>query len=195
MGVVNRLWNGTRQQDEPVAALNEGAAFGPRPLSLAAQNVLLACHGSEGAMHAASTVIASLAPGARLHQCVVVPEFWQHMSGDGWRINASTEGLFCDYLEGQIERETLEVLRNVHASATARGILYSAASCCGDPARSLIAAAAVGDYDLVVIGAPRPKRVGGLRSRMDVEALMRGLSIPLLVIPNPLASTGGRDDR
>lgn len=187
MGVVNRLWNGTRQQDGAAVTPSEGAAFGPRPLPLAAQSVLLACHGSEGAMHAASTVIASLAPGARLHQCVVVPEFWQHMSGDGWRINASTEGLFCDYLEGQIERETLDVLERVHAQAVARGIAYSASSCCGDPARSLIAAAAAGTYDLVVIGAPRPKGMRGLRSRMDVETLMRGLQVPLVVVPHPKA--------
>lgn len=189
MGLLDRL----RVGQVPNAAPRPRAK--PQQLALKANSVLLGCHGTEGAMHAADVVIAGLVEGARLHQLLVVPELWRHMTGDGWRINASTEGLFCDYLEGQIERETLEVLRNVHASATARGILYSAASCCGDPARSLIAAAAVGDYDLVVIGAPRPKRVGGLRSRMDVEALMRGLSIPLLVIPNPLASAGGPDDR
>lgn len=187
MGLVDRLRNGTRQQRGLAATLDEDAAVEPCHLPLAAQSVLLACHGSIGAMHAARAVIASLAPGARLHQWVVVPEFWQHMSGDGWRINASTEGLFCDYLEGQIERETLDVLESVHAQAAARGIAYSASSCCGEPARALIAAAAAGNYDLVVIGAPRPKGMRGLRSRMDVEALMRGLQVPLVVVPHPMA--------
>ena len=187
MGLVDRLWNGTRQQHCVAASPDENAAGGLHGLPLAAHSVLLACHGSDGAMHAARSVIASLAPGARLHQCIVVPEFWQHMSGDGWRINASTEGLFCDYLEGQIERETLEVLERVHAMAAARGIAYSASSCCGDPARTLIMATEAGDYDLVVIGAPRPRGMRGLRSRMDVEALMRGLQVPLFVVPYPRA--------
>lgn len=187
MGLVDRLRNGTRQQRGPAAAHDEDAAAVPHRLPLAAQSVLLACHGSDGAMHAARMAIQSLAPGARLHQLVVVPEFWRHMSGDGWRINASTEGIFCDYLEGQIERETLDVLERVHGETANRGIAYSASSCCGDPAQALITAAAAGDYDVVVIGAPRPKGARGLRSRMDVEALMRGLMVPLVVVPYPRA--------
>ena len=56
------------------------------------------------------------------------PEFWQSITGDGWRINASTEHQFCDYLEAQIEREILDHLVRVNAQARARGILYSAGS-------------------------------------------------------------------
>jgi hypothetical protein len=39
--------------------------------------------------------------------------------------------------------------------------------------------------DLVVIGAPRPAGSRGLRSRMQVETLMRGLAAPLLIVPHP----------
>jgi nucleotide-binding universal stress UspA family protein len=188
MGLLDRLRPGTVPSEAPRPAADA-------PLPLSARSVLVACHGSDGAMHAAAAAISGLAPGARLHQLVVVPELWRHMTGDGWRINASTEGLFCDYLEGQIERETLEILERVHALATARSIAYSAASCCGDPARSVVAAASIGDYDLVVIGAPRPKGVRGLRSRMDVETLMRGLRVPLVVVPHPETPSVGRDGR
>ncbi|MEW5965253.1 MAG: universal stress protein [Pseudomonadota bacterium] len=188
MGLLDRLRPGMVPDEVPRPAA--GAS-----LPLAARSVLVACHGSAGAMRAAEAVVSGLAPGARLHQLVVVPELWRHMSGDGWRINASTEGLFCDYLEGQIERETLEVLERVHALAAARSIAYSAASCCGDPARSVIAAANAGDYDLVVVGAPRPRGVRGLRSRMDVETLMRGLRVPLVVVPHPQTPSAKRDGR
>lgn len=189
-GIVDRL-----RPDRLPPTASGPAATPPPPLALAARSVLLACHGSDGAMRAAETVIAGLPSGARLHQLVVVPELWRHMTGDGWRINASTEGLFCDYLEGQIERETLDILRRVHAMAAARAIAYSAASCCGDPARSVIAAARSGAYDLVVVGAPRPKGVRGLRSRMDIEALMRGLTVPLVVVPHPDAPAERADGR
>lgn len=165
------------------------------PLAVAARNVLLAAHGSDGARAAATAIMAALAPGAHLHHLLVVPELFRHMSGDGWRINASTEHLFCDYLEQQIERETLEVLRGVHADAERHGIVYAATSCCGDPARCLIEVAEAGAYDLVVIGSPRPKGTPGLRSRMDMDALMRGLSIPLVVIPHPLGTAGRREGR
>src|SRR5690606_14277292 len=138
MGLFDRLRPGAVPDEVPRPAVGIS-------LPLAARSVLLACHGSDGAIHAAEVAIAGLAAGARVHQLLVVPELWRHMTGDGWRINASTEGLFCDYLEGQIERETLEILERVHALATARSIAYSAASCCGDPARSLIAAASAGE--------------------------------------------------
>jgi nucleotide-binding universal stress UspA family protein len=39
--------------------------------------------------------------------------------------------------------------------------------------------------DLVVIGSPRPTGVRGLRSRMQLEALVRGLAVPLLIVPHP----------
>jgi hypothetical protein len=36
-----------------------------------------------------------------------------------------------------------------------------------------------------VIGSPRPPRVRGLRSRMQLETLVRPLAAPLLVVPYP----------
>jgi len=188
MGLLDKVWRGSEAHRAPVP---------PRVsrLVVEARSVLLASHGSEGGAAATSAVIAALKPGARLHQLLVVPDLFRHMSGDGWRINASTEHLFCDYLEDQIERETLDILRGVHAAASARGIVYSASSCCGDPARCLIETASAGDYDLVVIGAPRPKGVPGLRSRMDLDALARGLPLPLVVVPHPRALPNRRDGR
>jgi hypothetical protein len=109
------------------------------------------------------------------------------MTGDGWRINAATEHEFCDYLESQIERETLAYLRLVARVAARRGIVYSASSECGPLVACLAATAAAGDYQAVVIGSPRPRGISGLRSRLDVDKLMRVLGIPLIVIPHPAA--------
>ena len=39
--------------------------------------------------------------------------------------------------------------------------------------------------DLVVIGAPRPPGVPGLRSRMRVAKLVGALEVALVVIPQP----------
>lgn len=160
---------------------------------LKAGSVLLASHGSDGARAAEAAALALLPSGGRLHQLVVVPELWQGMSGDGWRINASTENEFCDYLEAEIERETLAELRRVAAEASRRGIVYSAASECG-PLEDCVVAASCGEYDAVVIGAPRPRWLGGLRSRMRLDKLARRLTVPLIIVPHPGAS-GRRSGR
>lgn len=169
---------------------NQAAANKPRPgmqrrSPLQAASVLLASNGTGGGRAAEEAALQAVADGGRLHHLVIVPEFWQSISGDGWRINASTEHLFCDYLEGQIERETLEHLNRVNAAARARGISYSAGSKYGPLEDCLIATAGEGEYDLVVIGAPRPKGWPGLRSRIDLNKLARGLRVPLVVIPHP----------
>jgi nucleotide-binding universal stress UspA family protein len=188
MGLLDRVRRGSVAHGAPVPAAIAR-------LAVDARSVLLASHGSEGGAAAADAIVAALAPGAHLHQLLVVPELFRHMSGDGWRINASTEHLFCDYLEDQIERETLDILKGVHAAAAARGIVYSASSCCGDPARCLIETASAANYDLVVMGSPRPKGMPGLRSRMNMDVLMRGLSIPLVIVPHPRATPNGRNGR
>lgn len=148
-----------------------------------AASVLLASHDTNGARAAETAALDAVVAGGHLHHLVIVPEFWRHMSGDGWRINASTEHAFCDYLEGQIEREILAHVSRVHELARARAIDYSARSEAGPLAETLVRVANAGGYDLVVIGAPRPKGRPGLRSRMCLDTLARGLRVPLAVIP------------
>ena len=155
---------------------------------LRASSVLLASHDTEGSRAAERAALDAVIEGGRLHHLVIVPQFWQSITGDGWRINASTEHQFCDYLEAQIEREILEHLVRVNAQARARNIHYSAGSKHGRLEDCLIAASEEANFDLVVIGAPRPKRRTGLRSRIDLDRLARGLRIPLVVVPHPGAS-------
>jgi nucleotide-binding universal stress UspA family protein len=155
---------------------------------LRASSVLLASHDTEGSRAAERAALDAVIEGGRLHHLVIVPQFWQSITGDGWRINASTEHQFCDYLEAQIEREILEHLVRVDAQTRGRKIHYTAGSKHGRLEDCLIAASQEGDFELVVIGAPRPKGRTGLRSRIDLDRLTRSLRIPLVVVPHPGAS-------
>lgn len=152
---------------------------------LRANNILLASHDTEGSRAAEQVALDAVMEGGRLHHLVIVPEFWQSITGDGWRINASTEHAFCDYLEAQIEREIMEHLVRVNREAQSRQIQYSAGSKHGDLEACLIATAEESDFDLVIIGAHRPKGHLGLRSRIDFAKLTRGLRVPLVVVPHP----------
>jgi hypothetical protein len=132
----------------------------PRPASqrqspLRAHSVLLASHDTEGSRAAERAALDAVIEGGRLHHLVIVPQFWQSITGDGWRINASTEHAFCDYVEAQIEREILAHLTRVHETARSRGIHYSASS------------------------------RHGLRSRINLDKLAARLRVPLVVIPHP----------
>jgi hypothetical protein len=156
-----------------------------RQMPLRARSVLLASHDTAGSRAAERAALDTLLEGGRLHHLVIVPEFWQSITGDGWRINASTEHAFCGYLEATIESEILTHLARVNGEARSRGIQYSAASKHGRLETCLIEAAGGQDFDLVVIGAPRPRGHAGLRSRINLDKLARGLSVPLVIIPHP----------
>jgi nucleotide-binding universal stress UspA family protein len=146
-------------------------------------NVLLASHGSAGARAAERLALA--AAGARLTHLVVVPDFWKGMMGDDWLNNASTRDIYARHVESQLQREIDEDVRRVRALAAARGLQFVHRVALGKPAECLLACAADVNPDLVVIGAPRPPGVQGLRSRMHLDTLVRGLAAPLLVVPYP----------
>lgn len=113
--------------------------------------------------------------------CLVVPELWAGMQGDDWLNDASTRDSFAHYVEQLLEKDAKRELAAVEARCRERGLAYKAAVRFGDPAECAIAIAAEERADLVVIGPPRPKRVLGLRSRMDLERLVRDLACPLLI--------------
>ena len=149
------------------------------------RRVLVASHGTDGARAAERAALARLKPGQHLCQLVIVPELWRSMSGDGWRINASTEHEFCDYLEGQIEREVRAEVERLARLAGSHGVVFSARSEHGTLEECLIAETLRVAYDLVVLGSPRPAGQPGLRSRMRLDRLVSRLAVPLMVIPHP----------
>ena len=125
------------------------------------------------------------APGARLSQLVVVPDFWKGMMGDDWLNNASTRDAYGRHVEQQLEREIEVEVARVRQRASESGLRYERRVVLGKPAECLLEAAAMLKPDLVVIGSPRPARTRGLRSRMHLETLVRALAVPLLIVPHP----------
>jgi nucleotide-binding universal stress UspA family protein len=147
--------------------------------------ILLASHGTPGACAAEKVAIDLCAPNGRVHHLVVVPDFWKDMLGDDWLNNATVHVRFGRYVESQLEREIAEHGAQVEEEAKRRGLAYSCEARLGRPAECVAAAAAAGEYDLVVVGSPRPKGTPGYRSRLAVEALVKSLKTPLLVVPYP----------
>ncbi|MFY9315222.1 MAG: universal stress protein [Burkholderiales bacterium] len=148
-------------------------------------HILLASHGTPGARAAERLALGLAASGARLSQLVVVPDFWQGMMGDDWLNNASTRDAYGRHIERQLEREIEEEVARVRAQAQERGLRYERRIVLGKPAECLLEAAALLKPALVVIGSPRPAGARGLRSRMQLETLVRGLAVPLLIAPYP----------
>jgi nucleotide-binding universal stress UspA family protein len=149
------------------------------------KTILLAHHGTEGAELAEQLAFRLAEPGTRLVQLLVVPDLWAGMQGDDWLNNASTRDDFGRYVEQMLEAEAAEQIRAVRAHSVERGLAFEALLRVGDPSECLLEAARETGVDLVLIGPPRPKGMAGLRSRMDLDKLTRGLRVPLLVASRP----------
>jgi len=147
--------------------------------------IVLASHGTPGAQAAERAALALCARGASLSQLVVVPDFWKGMMGDDWLNNASTREDYGRHVERQLEAEIAVQVERVRAQALALGLSYRCSTVLGKPAECLLAYCRERVPELVVIGAPRPPGVTGLRSRMHLETLARALAAPLLIVPRP----------
>jgi nucleotide-binding universal stress UspA family protein len=145
------------------------------------KTLLLAHHGTAGALLAERLAYRIAAPGTRLVHLLVVPDFWAGMQGDDWLNNASTRDDFGRHVEKLLEAEAAGQIRDLAARCAEHGLAYESRLRVGDPADCLVRVAGEMDAELVVIGPPRPKGVPGYRSRMDLEKLARGLAIPFLV--------------
>jgi nucleotide-binding universal stress UspA family protein len=107
------------------------------------------------------------------------------MMGDDWLNNVRTRIAFGEYLERELGREIAEHVDRLARQSAASGIRYHSEVRQGDPADCLLAFCSTVPCELIVIGAPRPKGAPGLRSRLEIEPLMRALSAPLMVAPHP----------
>ncbi len=149
---------------------------------MAPATLLLCHHGTAGAARAEALAYELASPGASaVVHCLVVPDLWDGMQGDDWLNNASTRDTFARYVEGVLERDARAQLEGVAARCAERGLSYRSVLRVGDPATCAVAVAREVAADIVVIGPPRPKGETGLRSRMELETLVRGLLCPLLV--------------
>lgn len=152
---------------------------------MSTNNVLLASHGTDGAQAAEQMAIQLCEKGAKIHHLVVVPEFWEGMTGDDWLNNGSTRNQFRRYLESELEQEVAEHCERVCNTAEQHDITYTNEVVVGDPEKCLLDASQKQHFDLIVMGSPRPKGVKGLRSRMATEPVTRSLEAPVLIVPYP----------
>ena len=148
-------------------------------------SILVASHGTPGAQAAEILALDLCAEGGVLHHLLVVPDLWKGMMGDDWLNNASTRDIFGSYVESELGREVRQHIIKLENESTNKAIRYTPIVVLGKPTDSLLAQATKRKYDLVVLGSPRPRGETGLRSRMHLDALARGLSIPILVVPYP----------
>lgn len=112
---------------------------------------------------------------------LVVPDLWDGMQGDDWLNNASTRDAFGNYVENMLEKDAAEQLRALEARCTERKLAYKSIVRVGDPTACILDAAAQEGATLAVVGPPRPKGMLGLRSGIELDALVRKLKIPLLI--------------
>ena len=164
--------------------MSEATATAPHAAGLAQppRTLLLAHHGTAGAEQAAALALSLAVPGrTRIVHLYVVPDFWDGMQGDDWLNNAWTRDTFGRHVEGQLQAEADEQMRAVADRCASAGIECEAVLRYGKPAECLLEIVREAGADLVVIGPPRPKGMTGLRSRMDLEKLARGLTAPLLI--------------
>ena len=148
-------------------------------------HIVIASHGTPGAQAAEQAALAWCRAGGRLSHLVVVPDLWRGMMGDDWLNNASTRDTYGKYVENELQREIDIHVGRLRSQAAAAGIAYEFRVTLGKPTECLLAFSREAAPDLVVIGAPRPKGITGLRSRMHPEQLAGALAMPLLVVPYP----------
>ena len=123
--------------------------------------------------------------GAKLHHLLVVPTLWQGKTGDDWLNNGSTRDRFRRYLESELGREVDEHCARISTQAKEQDVSYCSELVVGESEQCLLDTCSKHNFELVVMGSPRPRGVTGLRSRMSTEPLTRALSIPLLIVPYP----------
>ena len=152
------------------------------------KRILLASHGTAGALEAEKAALVLCADGAHIMHLVVVPEFWKGMVGKDWLNNPKGGSDLDSYVESQLEKEIRQQIARLKQAASRKKIKYSCEVIVGSPAETMIETAKSGKYDIAVIGSPRPRGKKGLRSRMDLDVIARDLDIPIMIIPFP--STG-----
>jgi len=148
------------------------------------QNILLASHGTEGALAAEKKALELCQKGSRLHHLIVVPSLWRGMTGDDWLTNGSTRDHFCRYLEEELSKEVNENRCRVSQAAEKHQLKYTSEVVIGEPDECLKEASIKDNFDLIVMGSPRPKGKPGLRSRMSTKATKK-ISVPIVIVSYP----------
>jgi len=147
--------------------------------------LLCASHGSTGAKAAENLALELCKGGGELHHLFVVPDFWRGMRGDDWLNNAATQDRYGKYVERQLATEADEVIKHLKQACQKADIKYTHDVQVGKPADCLLKASQTREFDLIVIGSPRPKNAAGLRSKINLTRLLPMLKVPIIIAPYP----------
>ena len=147
--------------------------------------ILLASHGTAGALAAENKAIAICAKGGRIHHLFVVPSLWQGMTGDDWLNNGATRDQFRRYLENALGNEVDSHCERVSNNTAKHQLCYSKEIVLGEPRSALIDVSRKAPFDLIVMGSRRPRGMTGLRSRMFTKDVASSVQLPLLIVPYP----------
>ena len=147
--------------------------------------ILLASHGSEGAMAAESVSLELCDKEATIKHLIVVPELWKGMMGDDWLNNGVSRDRFGRYVESELGREVDEHCERIRRQVETHQYRYSNEIVLGEPDKCLVNACAAANYDVVVMGSPRPKGKSGLRSQMLTDYAIKSVVAPLFIVPYP----------
>lgn len=148
--------------------------------------ILLASHNTRGAQAAEQLAFElAIQNRSQIHHLIVVPDFWQWMTGDDWLNNAHTQKEYGDYVESELDQEIQRHIVRLQTITKESDIPYQYLIIKGKPNEVLIEKAAPNSFNLVVMGSPRPKGVEGLNSKMLTKSVPTELQLPLLIAPFP----------
>ncbi len=152
------------------------------------KHILLASHGTKGALAAENMALQVCAANGTITHLIVVPEFWQNMTGDDWLNNAIIRDQFCNYLQTELGQEIDRQCDRLHRKVISRKLTYKRIILHGKPDRALIQHVNKHAYDLLVTGSRRTINIPGiqaLRSTMLSRKLLQSISTALLIVPYP----------
>ena len=152
------------------------------------KHILLASHGSEGAVKAEDMALQVCARSGTIEHLIVIPEFWQHMTGDDWLNNGVTRDRFRDYLQTELGREIDQQCDRLRQKVSASSLQYQKLILFGKPDQALLDCESKRTYDLIVLGSPRPPGISGLtslRSKMLTKAVIQTMHTAVLIAPYP----------
>lgn len=130
------------------------------------KRILLASHGSQGALAAEQHALAVSTAGDYLDHLYVIPAWWGGMTGDDWLNNAVSRDRFCNYLSTELQHECELTLQRVKHQCEEIAVSYQPILRVGDSDKELNKQVHINHYDQVFIGCRRAKHIKGLQDVM-----------------------------
>ena len=147
--------------------------------------ILLASHGSRGAIAAEQAAIYACKHQDQIHHLYVVPSWWADMTGDDWLNNGVSRNRFRHYLENELSNDSQETISRIKRACANKHIEYSLSMIVGNSEKTLHQIASDCVYNHIFIGEMRPRHTSGLNDRMLTRKNRQTFQHVLNIIPHP----------